>query len=640
MKRTHFLLSFLLTALISLPLSAASKDYWFFSKEDIKVIRMASNTEWGQQITGTLKRSVAKRLKNPLDAPVSEGGYKHHYFCPVHDTEFVFDWKKPTEHYCKLCGKYYTGVKKYDMAWIDNLHKINMSYLTSCTFLYLITGEPEYAGYISDMLYDYSTHYPDYKEHAVRKSAFEESAGKMFSQSLDESIWMAEAARAFVTVKKLIPKSQQESIRSRLFAPAAELIKRKRKTNNWQTWHNCALASLGVALEDDELIKYALESPTYGFTDVLDKNLMPDGWWGEGSVSYHFYPLRAMILTAEAVRCRGINLYDERIYSMFDAPVRGTYSNLDYVAHNDGWYGTSLTSNARLYGYAYRRYNKDSLFASVCNLCMTGNSKLKGHEWLFCPDVTGEVANICQESSVFEHIGYAVLRSGKNSAVMKFGPHGGWHGHPDKLSITLHDGEKEILPDLGSPAYGVPDHKLWYKKTIAHNTVTVDGEDQLPSTGKLVKFENRKDGGYIEAVADSAYNSVMMRRSLDLSPSGLTDVYTCTSDSIHTYDYVLLLREDPTITQQGLPAQDDGRDGYAKISEMKEYDSTGEFYLETSSGKIKISTPGSAKILVGRAKGPAQKKETSNVDQLSLCWPVIVRTIGQNMEVKVNWMLK
>jgi hypothetical protein len=132
-----------LTALISLPLSAASKDYWFFSKEDIKVIRMASNTEWGQQITGTLKRSVAKRLKNPLDAPVSEGGYKHHYFCPVHDTEFVFDWKKPTEHYCKLCGKYYTGVKKYDMAWIDNLHKINMSYLTSCTFLYLITGEPE-----------------------------------------------------------------------------------------------------------------------------------------------------------------------------------------------------------------------------------------------------------------------------------------------------------------------------------------------------------------------------------------------------------------------------------------------------------------------------------------------------------------
>ena len=110
---------------------------------------------------------------------------------------------------------------------------------------------------------------------------------------------------------------------------------------------------------------------------------------------------------------------------------------------------------------------------------------------------------------------------------MKFGPHGGWHGHPDKLSITLHDGEREILPDLGSPAYGVPDHKLWYKKTISHNTVTVDGKDQAPSSGHLVRFENRTDGGTIEAVADSAYNNVKMRRIVDLSPLGLKDVFTC-----------------------------------------------------------------------------------------------------------------
>ena len=205
---------------------------------------------------------------------------------------------------------------------------------------------------ISDMLYDYSLHYPDYKEHAVRVSAYDESAGKMFSQSLDESAWMADAARAFVTVRRLIPKNQQQSIQTRLFAPAAELIRRKQKTNNWQTWHNCALACLGVALEDDNLIEAALKTPTYGFNDILDRNLLPDGWWGEGSVSYHFYPLRAMMLTAEAVRCRGINLYDTRIYSMFAAPVRGTYSNLDYVAHNDGWYGSSLTSFARYYGYA------------------------------------------------------------------------------------------------------------------------------------------------------------------------------------------------------------------------------------------------------------------------------------------------
>ncbi len=639
MSFSRVLLSFLLTTVLSVPSHAGTKEYWFFSKEDIRTIRLASTTPWGEQLTGDLKRTVSKRRKNPLEAPVSEGGYKHHYFCPVHDTELTFDWDRPHEHYCRQCGKYYTG-KKYDMAWIDNLHKVNMSYINACTILYIITGEPVYAGYISDMLYDYSLRYPDYKEHAVRESAFDEGAGKMFSQSLDESIWMADAARAFVTVKKMIPKSQQESIKYSLFSPASELIKRKLKTNNWQTWHNCALACLGVALEDDTLIDVAVGRPVYGFNDVLDKNLMPDGWWGEGSVSYHFYPLRAMILTAEAVRCRGINLYDKRIYSMFEAPVRGTYSNLDYVAHNDGWYGTSLTGFARYYGYAYRRYDKDPLFAAVCGMCMAKSPKLKGFEWLFCPDIPKDPVELTQKSSVFEKIGYAVLRSGKVSATMKFGPHGGWHGHPDKLSITLHDGEKEILPDLGSPAYGVPDHKLWYKKTIAHNTVTVDGRDQNPSSGHLVRFESRDDGGLVEAMADSAYNSVKMRRVLDLSPEGLTDIFTCQSDSLHTYDFVLLLREEPIITAQGRTAPEDTREGYARIWNVKEYDSSGVFEIGTSSGPIIIHTPHEAIILSGQAKGPAQNKDTSGVESMSLCWPVIVRTSGNDMEIKVKWMLR
>ena len=346
------------------------------------------------------------------------------------------------------------------------------------------------------------------------------------------------------------------------------------------------------------------------------------------------------MLTAEAVRCRGINLYDSRIYSMFATPVRGAYSNLDYVAHNDGWYGSSLTSSARYYGYAYQRYNKDPLFASVCSICISRQTKLKGFEWLMCPDVLAASAAISQGSSVFENIGYAVLRSGKVSATVKFGPHGGGHGHPDKLSITLHDGEREILPDLGTPAYGVPDYKLWYKKTISHNTVTVDGRDQKPSSGCLVRFESRPDGGTLEAVADSAYNNVRMRRTVDLSPSGLTDAFTCESDSVHTYDYVLLLMDEPSIGVEGSKAEDDTRPGYAKIWNVNEYGSSGAFEIETASGNIKILTHGEAKILVGQAKGPAQKKETSNVESASLCWPVIVRTTGKDMDVNVIWTLK
>ena len=80
-----------------------------------------------------------------------------------------------------------------------------------------------------------------------------------------------------------------------------------------------------------------------------------------------------------------------------------------------------------------------------------------------------------QESFRFEDAGFALLRSPEATVVLKYGPHGGGHGHPDKLSISVHDGRKELVSDFGTSAYGAPDYTKWYRKTLAHNTVTVAG---------------------------------------------------------------------------------------------------------------------------------------------------------------------
>jgi len=71
---------------------------------------------------------------------------------------------------------------------------------------------------------------------------------------------------------------------------------------------------------------------------------------------------------------------------------------------------------------------------------------------------------------------------------LKFGGEGIGHGHPDKLSITIHDGKNELVSDFGTSGYGVPDYLKWYKRTLSHNTVTVDAKDQKRSVGKLLKF--------------------------------------------------------------------------------------------------------------------------------------------------------
>ena len=62
--------------------------------------------------------------------------------------------------------------------------------------------------------------------------------------------------------------------------------------------------------------------------------------------------LQAMLKTAEAVRCLGINLYGSELKKMFDAPMNSVYADLSMVTHNDGWTGATLTSYARYYNLA------------------------------------------------------------------------------------------------------------------------------------------------------------------------------------------------------------------------------------------------------------------------------------------------
>jgi hypothetical protein len=53
------------------------------------------------------------------------------------------------------------------------------------------------------------------------------------------------------------------------------------------------------------------------------------------------------------------------------------------------------------------------------------------------------------------------------------------HGHADALSITLSLDGKPVLVDPGTYRYnGAPEWRKYFKGTHAHNTVTVDGQDQ------------------------------------------------------------------------------------------------------------------------------------------------------------------
>jgi hypothetical protein len=118
----------------------------------------------------------------------------------------------------------------------------------------------------------------------------------------------------------------------------------------------------------------------------------------------------------------------------------------------------------------------------------------------------------------FKNSGYTIINAANNVCVTF--DHGSLgmaplynHGHADALSVTLFKDGNAIFVDPGTYRYnGVPEWRRYFKGTRAHNTVTIDGQDQaLQETGfisshpfhtKILKSCEQKDFFLIQAEHD------------------------------------------------------------------------------------------------------------------------------------------
>lgn len=612
-------------------------DTYFFSPEDRERIKAAAATPWGRPIVEGMRRGVEERVAHSMEIPELESGHYHHYFCPEHNRLLIFDWDSPTRHLCPECGKHIEG-ERYDHAWRKFIHGHNQVFLRNCTLLSIITGEREYLEHIRPMLLAYAERYPSYRLHG-HNMKFDDPwyGGRMFCQTLDEAYWVVDVAPAHLEALSVMTGEEAEKATANLLRPVAETILRNQTHGNWQVWHNAGVASIAIAVGDDDLLKVALEDPDHGYNAMMEKGVTADGWWYERSPGYHFYPLHAMVRTAEAVRCRGIDLYDESLRAMFVGPLNSVYCDLAFPSHNDGWHGVSLVNNAHLYEVAALRFD-DERFRDLLSRCYSSAPRRYWTAFLHGAGIKPDGGSLRLESSVYEETGVAYLRSASRTVVLKFGPHGGGHGHPDKLSISVHDGMAEIIPDLGTPGYGVPDHIRWYRKTLAHSTVVVDGKDQKETEGSLVRFKATREGGEVIGECTGAYEGVTLRRSLSLTGKVLTDTFVCDSTAPHTYDYVLILAEPVTVPTDATPAELPEGGGYERIQNPRQWKAGNEAVLSFRGGILNISSPGPFTLITGKAPGiPGSTRQNSTMQP---CYPLLVRSEGDSMKIVLTLRMK
>ena len=159
--------------------------------------------------------------------------------------------------------------------------------------------------------------------------------GKVANHSLDEAVWLIPVTRAYDLVRETLNARERTLIETKLLALAADHIQGQKfhRIHNIECWHNAALAAVGICLDDAGLQKVALDE-RFGFRHQLREGVLDDGMWWEGSSSYHFYTLAALIAHAQVSESIGTDLHDDdRLKAMFRAPVSLAFPDFRLACH-------------------------------------------------------------------------------------------------------------------------------------------------------------------------------------------------------------------------------------------------------------------------------------------------------------------
>src|SRR4030095_13531047 len=118
---------------------------------------------------------------------------------------------------------------------------------------------------------------------------------------------------------------------------------------------NSAIGLVGLLLEDEQLVATAIDDPATGYRQQMEKGVLGDGMWTEGSSGYHFYTISGVLPLTEAARNCGRDLYGPKLQSMFDGPL--ALAMPDFVLPNFNDSGTvPLANEDDLYEIALARY--------------------------------------------------------------------------------------------------------------------------------------------------------------------------------------------------------------------------------------------------------------------------------------------
>lgn len=325
-------------------------------------------------------------------------------------------------------------------------------------------------------------------------------------------------------------KNIEKMFRSVMYLFDGEL--KKAEISNWTLSETCGGLYMACVLQDHAWINRFLYG-VGGAAEHLSKGTFSDGWWFEASIGYNLLCAGFFSEIAQVVKHVGIDFKHIQVPANYAKSVNSAenlkdglvlenwgknnknYRNitmlwdslLPYVDYRGVVFGINDSIEMKLvgitpdlvcprYDLAYYLYKKPQYARILKTLDPKERDLLFGLDEL--EEGTNEIDT--QISCYSDNAGVAVLRTRKKErpvreqiqVALKYGSHGGAHGHYDRVSMTniMRYGRSLTNPENIWYSYHTLMYKFYVQNSINHNMVTVDLKLQEPKEPRRLFFHS------------------------------------------------------------------------------------------------------------------------------------------------------
>lgn len=518
----------------------------------------------------------------------------------------------------------------------DKAHQGLSHHAAALGLAYALSGDEKYARAAREILVGYARRYEGYPQHSgINKN----DASKVFYQRLSEAMWLIPQLEAYdyIYSSRALSADDRKFIETGLVRPAILAIRRQepaqeaagrdQKTPDWRTatpppahqghysnwlnFYSTATMMAGALLDDKNMMDLAAAD----LRTAIATGIGDDGMWGEGAIGYQLFAMGAMVPGMEAAAHNGYDIWNSsngRFKRLFDSPLRYAYPDGTLPGINDSGRGRLGSWQTIVYDYGLLRYG-DPAYRALVN---DTPRQIHTSDDVYAPTrfygPLGGAVTTKMGSTLFGSLGYAILRDDLKYALLDYGPHGGVHGHYDKLNLELYAAPPGGVGDEmgGEPNFHFYDNALhdeWTKTTVAHNTMTVDETSQAATEGKLLVYEDTPELKVMRGESAGSYPGVLLDRTVVVTPDAVIDLFSGRSALDHTWDRTF--RYNGKLL--GLPSTSDAKplgaqDGYQhfKVAAQQSAANGWSGVWDTKAGKFAVTLVGTPKQQIMLGTGP------------------------------------